>query len=259
MSNEISIVSTGIPSTHELAVYQTVAKHASQSNMYRNMGGEAGILMIMLAARELNIPAMQALNGGIHIIQGKVEISARMMNALIRRAGHSLKILESTDSVCTIQGTRKDNGDTGTATYTIADAQKAGLVRAGGGWIKYPGDMCFARALSRLSRQLFADVIGIGYVEGEVSKQEEPEQTKAEVVEFESSIEIPPEQPKKQMISEEAAFNLAELIGDTQEDIDYLTKILSHYKASKLTEIPLSNYAAIERSVKARRQKNEAN
>lgn len=61
----------------------------------------------------------------------------------------------------------------------------------------------------------------------------------------------------KQMISEEAAFNLAELIGDTQEDIDYLTKILSHYKASKLTEIALSNYAAIERSVKARRQKNE--
>ena len=58
-------------------------------------------------------------------------------------------------------------------------------------------------------------------------------------------------------ISEESALELSELIGKSQEDIEYLNRVLSHYKATKLTEKALSNYAAIERSVKARRPKNE--
>jgi hypothetical protein len=162
------VVRESIPNDHEMMVYQTMAKQAVESKMYRGIGEQAGVMMIMLAARELGIPAMQALNGGINIIQGKVEISARMMSALIRRAGHQMKIVESTDSICRLMGKRCDTGETETVSFSLADAQKAGLVKQGGGWMKFPKDMCFARALSRLARQLFSDVIGIGYVEGEI-------------------------------------------------------------------------------------------
>ncbi len=158
----------GLPSEHEMMVYHTMAEQAVTSKMYKGIGDKAGVMMIMLAARELGIPCMQALNGGLNIINGKVEISARMMNALIRKAGHMISIKESSDLSCTLIGKRVDNADTATVTFSIADAQKAGLVKQGGGWTKFPKDMCFARALSRLSRQLFADVIGIGYVEGEL-------------------------------------------------------------------------------------------
>lgn len=182
--NDIVIKSNqACPSEHEMMVYHTMAEHAVSSKMYRGVGEKAGIMMIMLSARELGISPCQALNGGLNLINGKVEISARMMGALIRRAGHKFKTTESTQTGCTIVGIRGDTGESQSASFTVSEAQQAGIFKAGGGWTKWPKDMCYARALSRLARQLFQDVIGIGYVEGEIQEshaeiilpEEEPE------------------------------------------------------------------------------------
>lgn len=171
--NEIAIRSNlGTPTEHEMMVYHTMAKSAVDSKMYKGVGDQAGIMMIMLSARELGIPPCQALNGGLNIIQGKVEISARMMGALIRKSGHQFVPKTETDLECVIWGKRGDNGQELEVSFSVADAQRAGLVKQGGGWTKFPKDMCFARALSRLARQLFSDVIGIGYVEGEIRASE---------------------------------------------------------------------------------------
>lgn len=165
-------MSLAIPSDHEMMVFHTMAEQAVSSKMYKGIGEKAGVMMIMLSARELGIPVMQALNGGLNIIQGKVEISARMMNALIRKGGHQIGLKECSDNMCTLVGRRADTGETQEASFSVADAQKAGLIKEGGGWRKFPKDMCYARALSRLARQLFSDVIGIGYVEGEIKALE---------------------------------------------------------------------------------------
>lgn len=161
-----------MPSEHEMMVFHTMAEQAVSSKMYKGIGEKAGVMMIMLSARELGIPPMQALNGGINIIQGKVEISARMMSALIRKSGHQIQVKECTPNQCILIGKRGDTGETQCSSFSIQEAQSAGLVKPGGGWTKWPKDMCFARALSRLARQLFSDVIGIGYVEGEISSVE---------------------------------------------------------------------------------------
>lgn len=166
VNNNASAV--GLPTSQELMVYQTWAKNAADSQMYRNVGKESAIMMIMLAAREYGIGPAQALNGGLHIIEGKVELSARIMSALIRKAKHTLQIQESTDQVCRIKGTRADTGETHTVCFTIEMAQKAGLIKEKGGWKRTPEDMLYARCISRLARQLFSDVIGISYVEGEI-------------------------------------------------------------------------------------------
>jgi hypothetical protein len=39
--------------------------------MYRSVGKESAIMMIMLAAREYGIGPAQALNGGLHLIEGR--------------------------------------------------------------------------------------------------------------------------------------------------------------------------------------------
>ncbi len=71
-SSEVMISTPSIPSTHEMMVFTTMAKQAVESKMYRGIGEQAGVMMIMLAAREMGISPMMAINGGLNIIQGKV-------------------------------------------------------------------------------------------------------------------------------------------------------------------------------------------
>ena len=158
-----------VPLEHEMLVYDNMAKQAVQSKFYRNFGDVSAVMTIMLSARELGISPMSALNGGLNIIQGKVEVSARMMNAMIRRGGHSIKTLECIDTMCKMQGKRADNGDEEVVEFSFEEAERAGLVKPGGGWHKYPSDMLYARCLSRLARRLYPDIIGCSYVEGEIS------------------------------------------------------------------------------------------
>jgi hypothetical protein len=174
--NTMNVPSTNLlPNVHEFQMFQTIAKNAQASGLYKGVGEESKIFMILLAARELGVSPMLALNGGIWNIQGKIEISARLMNSLIRRAGHSLEIKECNNKICILKGKRADNGDTAEASFTIEEAQLAGLANRDV-WKKYTQDMLYARAMSRLARRLFSDVIGTAYVEGEIRDSvEKPE------------------------------------------------------------------------------------
>lgn len=224
--NELVVRQTSVPSQHEMMVYQTMAEHAVSSKMYRGIGEKAGVMMIMLSARELGIPPMQALNGGINIINGKAEISARMMSALIRRAGHQIQVKESSDDICVLIGKRADTAETQECSYSYEEAKKAGLVKPGGGWAKHPKDMCFARALSRLARQLFSDVIGIGYVEGEIKANDEV--PLPEVVS--EILEVDPAEEEEMMNKFLALF-------DHEEQflaIEYLNAVMTHFGWSRL-------------------------
>lgn len=159
-----------IPSNEEIKAIEVMSKNAVESKYFEKLGGYSGIFSIAMYAREMGLPVMSALFGGMHNVLGKVQISPQLMNAMIRKAGHRMDI-QSDDTKCTITGTRKDTGEKCTVSFSVEDARKAGIYKAGGGWEKYPSDMCFARAMSRLARRLFPDVIGMSYVEGEIEEE----------------------------------------------------------------------------------------
>lgn len=138
-----------------------------QSPHYKKIGTE-GIFAIVEKAKSIGFSPMEALNGGMYFVQGKVEMTASMMNHLIRQDGHSItKDKKSDDTICILHGKRRDNGDTWVESFSIEDAKKAGIYR--NQWLKYPKDMLFARALSRLARQLYPDIIKGCYVQGEIA------------------------------------------------------------------------------------------
>lgn len=165
MKNEI--LNTSIPTEAEFNMINMLSKTAAMSGLYSSIGSPEKIFMILLAARELGIPFFQAINGGIWNIQGKIEISARLMNSMIRRQGHSIRVIECNSQKCILEGKRADNGDSFTAQFTIEDAARAGLAGRST-WKSYAEDMLYSRAMSRLARRLFSDVIGTAYVEGEI-------------------------------------------------------------------------------------------
>lgn len=211
----------GMPTTQELMVYNTWAKTAVDSQMYRGVGKEAGVMMIMLAAREYGIGPAQALNGGLQIIEGKVELSARMMSALIRKCGHQLKI-EDGEGYCKVWGKRKDTCEEHEVKYTMEMAQRAGLIKDKGAWKKTQEDMLYNRAMSRLARRLFSDVIGVGYVQGEISDSRASNEV------LEHMTEIPEDPNLRVRLTEELLKHFDPLHGHLV--IEFLNEINSHLK-----------------------------
>lgn len=130
-------------------------------------GRPEDIIAAGLMGHELGWGVMTSLQL-IHVVEGKPEVSAEGMVALIRRAGHSVTGTVSPEAA-TVQGRRGDNGDEMTYTFTQEDAKRADLAGKQN-WRRYPSSMLWARAVSQLARMLFPDVLlGVSYVHGEIS------------------------------------------------------------------------------------------
>jgi hypothetical protein len=118
----------------------------------------------------------------IHIIQGKATMGANLMAAKVKGSGkYDYRIIKLDNVVCTIAF--KQNAsvgalghgweDLGEFTYSIEDAKRAGLVKSGSSWEKYPQNMLFARAISSGVRIYCPDVFNgnLVYVPEELGAQ----------------------------------------------------------------------------------------
>ena len=136
---------------------QNMCASLLKTKHYQQMG-EAGLFAIVQKAKSLNLNPIEALNGGLYFVQGKVGMTAELMNSLIRQAGHSItKDPKSNETICILHGKRINNGDIWTVSFSIEDARRAGLLK--NMYDKYPSIMLYNRAMSMLARQLFPDVI----------------------------------------------------------------------------------------------------
>lgn len=145
-------------------------------------GKPASVLACMIYGDELGIGPMQALQG-VQIIEGRPGASPELMRALVNRAGHTIKVVEKSNSKVTLYGKRRDNDSESTVTFSIDDAVTAGLCTIKDGkpharsssnkplsWEKYPRAMLMARATSELCRDIFSDVTaGLSYTPEEAA------------------------------------------------------------------------------------------
>jgi hypothetical protein len=178
-----------------------VAKAFKASGMFPDLRDEAQAFVKVMAGRELGIGPMASMMG-INMIQGKVTLSANLMASQVKSSqAYDYIVREHTASTCRMDFLQ--NGEVcGTSEFTMEDAQRAGLVKGGGAWSKYPKAMLFARALSQGVRWYCPDVLNgsPAYVPEEMGAQvnedgeavnvtnpepvhEEPETVEAEVVE----------------------------------------------------------------------------
>ena len=198
----------------EIENTENVCKALLKSAHYSKIGNE-GIYAIVNKAKSIGLNPFDALNGGMYYVQGKVELTSAMMNQLIRMGRHSItKDKRSDDKICILHGKRADNGDTWTESFSLEDAKLAGIYR--NQWLKYPKDMLFARALSRLARQLFPDVIKGCYVQGEISDSIETQKLE------QAEIVFTP-------ISEDQFVEINDMIG---EDHQYRDRFMKFLKSS---------------------------
>jgi hypothetical protein len=131
------------------------------------------ILAAMLYGRDLGITPTNALQH-IIVIDGKATADAQLMGMLVRRAGHRLEDL-TTDQSSTVTITRGDDASVHKFTFSMQDAQRAGLLRQASAWQKYPQAMLYARALSGAARKAAQDALmGCAYTPEELDGALEP-------------------------------------------------------------------------------------
>lgn len=113
---------------------------------------------IMLTGQEIGVGAMAALRH-ITVVEGRPNLSAELMLGLINHTyGRGVaRVKETTNEQCTVEWRNPGWDDTGTYTFTIQDAQRAGLANKPN-WKSYPAAMLRARAVSAMARMAFPEV-----------------------------------------------------------------------------------------------------
>lgn len=124
----------------------------------------ANVFTAMAMGEALGLKPIEAINS-INVIQGKPELSAAMMGALVRRAGHKLRITcTKTPPSATATLIRKDDPDAPfTVTWDEKTAARAGLWMSSPSWQKYPDQMMRARAVTEVCRMGAPDALS-GFV-----------------------------------------------------------------------------------------------
>lgn len=134
----------------------------------------ANILYATEYGEMLGLAPMAAING-IHVIEGKPSASAALISALVRRAGHRLRVTGDDErAVCEI--VRADDPEfTFRAEWTIQRARNAGLANKGV-WKSYPAAMLKARALTECARDACQEALsGLQYTPEELGAQVDEE------------------------------------------------------------------------------------
>ncbi len=136
------------------------AKIVAQSSLipaeYR--GKPADIVWAMDIGDALGVPYTQVMQSMV-VARGKMTMSADLMGAVVRRAGHKLRLREDGDSVTAVLIRADDPDYEFTVTWDKGKAQAAGLWGSRGPWQQYPRQMLRARAITEVCRQGASDAL----------------------------------------------------------------------------------------------------
>lgn len=226
---------------NDFAEVMQFAQVAVRSSMFGLRTMEEAAARI-LYGRELGLSAFQSIMG-IEMIQGKVGLKAVLVASQIQNSGRfDYRVLENTSTKCRIAFF--DNGEqVGTSEFTIEMAKRAGLVKEGSNWFKWPDAMLFARAITQGGRRYCPSVFfgpvysseeladGVEYVDAQIvetpvepaTTQPEPE-VKATKKPARKAEPVPEPEPVTEQPAADAPFDddqpAIESVGDKIKKLD---------------------------------------
>lgn len=177
--------------SHEMPGYKALTEEEMRRNLaeadiysrafalipYQMRGNAGDMYLLIQIAKHLNVPFITALRGLSFIGDKDVKpaMSAQLMSALVRNAGHTLR--EQWDpetNTATAVIIRKDDPQfEHVAVWDEEKARVAGLWESTPTWMQYPKAMLTARAMSEVCRHAASEVLlGFSYVPEEFQTQE---------------------------------------------------------------------------------------
>jgi hypothetical protein len=186
----VAVRAQGNALSDKMAYAQAMASSTLLPKQYQRQPGN--LLFALEYADALGVSPIHAITS-IHVIEGKPTASADLIAALIRKAGHRLRITGD-DTQCVAILIRQDDPDFEfRAEWTMKKAQSAGLTGKGV-WKNYPGAMLRSRAITEVARMGAPDALyGVIYTPEELGADVNAE---GEPVEFVEQPAPEPERPK---------------------------------------------------------------
>jgi hypothetical protein len=152
------------PEPMSFAEIQAMAKYLQSSKCLPKQlqNREVDIAIIIATGQELGLQPMASLRA-VRILDGQPVLSADAMVAVVLKSGAAVyfRLIESTDQRAVAETVRRGDPVPRRAEFTIADAERAGLLGEGDNldpsWRKHPAEMLAARVKTRLVRSSYPD------------------------------------------------------------------------------------------------------
>ena len=177
-------------------------------------------VMLIVTCKQYGLP-ITALSEVMEV-NGKVGFWGRTKLGIVLKSPVCDYIIptEQSDKKCTVETQRKGWPKPVSITYTLEQAEKAGLTARSDAWKKHPSDMLYWRAVSRIISQVYPDVIqGFATVEDEeenpvtVIEPKEVAKPRAKKIKAEKVIDVEAvvqEVPQEEPIAEEMPVEVVE-------------------------------------------------
>jgi len=195
-----------------------------KSGFFKDVREQSQAIVKMLVGQELGLKPLQSMMG-IHIVEGKPELSAAMLGMLVKRSGkYDYRVLEHTETACELEFFQLDAGartSLGTSRFTMEDAARAGLAGRNV-WKSYPRNMLHARALSNGVRWYCMDALGLPiYTDGEIEQRDNGAPAPVGVIESEAPNPYASrKRTRKSATAEVVAVGNATAIRDALDTVD---------------------------------------
>lgn len=163
MTTELAIYNASVPDRMRYA--EALSGASLLPDSYR--GKPANVLLALEYGAALGIAPMVAIQQ-VHVIQGRPVASAQLIGALVRKAGHRLRVSgDDRRAVCEI--VRVDDPEfTFRSEWTIERATAAKLTSKDT-WRQYPANMLRARAITECARDACPEALaGVSYTAEEL-------------------------------------------------------------------------------------------
>lgn len=113
--------------------------------------------MKVMRGHELGLPPVASMEN-LFVVNGKTGMGAALIGTLIKKSSkYNYRVTEHDDQHCAVVFF-EDGEEIGTSTFSMQDAERAGLVKPRSPWTTYPRNMLLARALSNGARWYCPDV-----------------------------------------------------------------------------------------------------
>ena len=220
------------------------------------------VLVALAQGQALGIAPIQAMNQ-INVIKGKPALSADLIAALVRRAGHRLRV-EGDDSYAQVTIIRADDPDyiPKPIRWDMERAKRAGLL-GNPSWQKYPAAMLRARAISEAARAWANDALyGFIYTPEEIDSSWVPDSDPdtgepVQATQQEQQTAPPQPAPQPQLLNQAQIDGIQAGMSElgltavkAAEGIRYYTK----GRTSKLFEMTVEEGKALARHINERLQ-----